>query len=406
MRHLILTALIGIALALPAQAQGESSAATASARAIHERAIVLDSHLDTPMLFAQPDWSILDRHGFAEDLSQVDYPRMVEGGLDGGFWVIFTPQGARTPKADVLARDAGLLRLMQIREMVARNAAQFELALRADDAERIKKAGKRIVYLSIENASPLASDPSLLQTYYTLGVRMLGLVHTANNDFADSSTDPNGAEWNGLSAKGRALVAEANRLGIVIDQSHASDTVFDQLLELSTTPIVLSHTGADDVYEHPRNIDDARVRKLAAKGGVIQVNSLSAYLIKTPDNTERKAALTALYKRMDEITSATQRKAVARERAAIDAKYPVPKATFEDFMKHLLHLIEVAGPEHVGLGADWDGGGGVSGLEDVAALHKITEALLSAGYNEAQIRAIWGGNLLRVMRAAEAAAQR
>lgn len=405
MHHLIPNLLLGLAIALPAHAQTEGDVMS-RARTIHERAIVLDSHLDTPMLFAQPDWNILDRHGVVEDLSQVDLPRMREGGLDGGFWVIYTTQGARTPEANLIARDAGLLRLVQIREMVARNAAQFEIALRADDAERIKKAGKRVVYLSIENASPLASDPTLLQTYYTLGVRMLGLVHTANNDFADSSTDPKGPEWNGLSPKGRALVAEANRLGMVIDQSHATDAAFDELLELSTTPIVLSHTGADDVYQHPRNIDDARVRKLAAKGGVIQVNSLSAYLIKTPDIAERKAALTALYPRMDAVQSAAERKAVARERAAIDAKYPVPKASFDDFMKHLLHLIDVAGAEHVGLGADWDGGGGVSGLEDVAALHKITEGLLRAGYDEAQIRAIWGGNLLRVLRAAEAAAHR
>jgi membrane dipeptidase len=165
----------------------------------------------------------------------------------------------------------------QARALLAAHPDKFELALTAEDAPRIKKEGKRIVYISVENASPLASDPTLLSAYYKLGVRVLGLVHTSNNDFADSATDK--PEWHGLSPKGRALVAEANRLGIVLDQSHASDEVFDQLLEVSKAPILLSHTSSSAVHANPRNIDDQRIRKLAAKGGVIQVNSLSNYLI-------------------------------------------------------------------------------------------------------------------------------
>ncbi len=403
MRRFLATALLPLCLAATTTAHADD-APSARAIALHKRVLVLDSHLDTPAFFERPGWNILERHRHDTDFSQVDYPRMVEGGLDGGFWVVYTGQGERTPAGDLKARDAGLRRLVSIREMVAANPAQFELALRADDAARIKKAGKRIVFISIENASPLAQDPSLLSTYYALGARMLGLVHTSNNAFADSSTDAKGPEWNGLSPAGRALVAEANRLGMVIDQSHASDAVFDQLLELSTTPIVLSHSGPDAVHEHPRNIDDARIRKLAAKGGVIQVNSLSAYLIETPDIPERKAALSAFYKAFGSDATPEQRRDLARQRREIDAKYPVPKATFEDYMKHLLHVLEVAGPDHVGLGADWDGGGGVTGLDDVSNLQSITDRLLRAGYTDAQVEAIWGGNLLRVMRAAEAAA--
>ena len=398
---LLCAGLFRLALAAP------SDTLEQRATALHKNAIVLDTHLDTPMLFARPDWRIGDRHSFDADFSQVDYPRMVEGGLDGGFWVIYTPQGERTAAGNRAARDFGLKRLVEIREMVAANADRFEIALSADDAARIKKAGKRIVYISMENASPLASDPSLLGAYYALGLRMLGLVHSSNDDFADSSTNPGGPEFNGLSDKGRALVAEANRLGLIIDLSHASNAVFDQVVELSKTPVVLSHTASAALNAHPRNIDDARLRKLAATGGVIQVNSVNQFLIKVPDNAERDAEVDRFFAMIEDgaALSAERRKQAMQLYREIEAKYPTPKATFEDYMKHMLHILEVAGPEHVGLGADWDGGGGVSGMIDVTSLPKITERLLREGYSEDQVRGVLGGNLLRVMRAVEAARQ-
>ena len=398
---LICACLVPPALAAPSEPLAQRAAA------LHNSAIVLDTHLDTPMLFARPDWRIGDRHSFDADFSQVDYPRMVEGGLDGGFWVIYTPQGERTAAGNRAARDFGLKRLVEIREMVAANADRFEIALSADDAARIKKAGKRIVYISMENASPLASDPSLLGAYYDLGLRMLGLVHSSNDDFADSSTNPGGPEFNGLSDKGRALVAEANRLGLIIDLSHASNAVFDQVVELSKTPVVLSHTASAALNAHPRNIDDARLRKLAATGGVIQVNSVNQFLIKVPDNAERDAEVDRFFAMIEDgaALSAERRKQAMQLYREIEAKYPTPKATFEDYMKHMLHILEVAGPEHVGLGADWDGGGGVSGMIDVTSLPKITERLLREGYSEDQVRGVLGGNLLRVMRAVEAARQ-
>jgi membrane dipeptidase len=386
---------------------GAASAVEASeaARALHDRILVLDTHLDTPANLPRPGWDIRDDHSAERDFSQVDLPRMRSGGLDGGFWAIYTGQGDRTVEANQRARDHGLVRLTEIREMVAANPDTFELALTADDARRIAAAGKRVVYLSMENASPLAADPSLLTAYQALGLRMLGITHVRNNEFGDSSNEP--PEWNGLSPAGKALVAEANRLGIVLDASHASDQVFDQLLELSRAPIVLSHSGSDAIHEHARNIDDARIRRLARQGGVIQVNAYGGYLIPIEQSEARKAAMDALEDRFGEQESldATQVAAYLRERDAIDARFPVARATFADYMKHLLHILQVAGPEHVGIGADWDGGGGVAGLEDVGDLPKITQALLDAGYDEQDIANIWGGNVLRVLRQAEAMAQ-
>lgn len=378
------------------------------AREIHESALVLDTHLDTPANFQRPGWSILDRHEHDGDQSQVDLPRMKEGGLDGGFWVIYTGQGDRDEAGNHAARDHGLIRLTEIREMLAANSGSFELAHTAADARRIAATGKRVSFISMENASPLASDPSLLSVYYDLGLRMLGITHVKNNDFGDSSTDGKGPEWNGLSPKGKALVAEANRLGLILDASHASDAVFDQLLDLSKAPIVLSHTSSDAEFDHPRNIDDARIKRLADKGGVIHVNAYGGYLISIPKIPAREAALEALSEKYGDESDRDEASihAYLAERAKIEQQYPVPQANLDDYMRHLLHILKVAGPTHVGIGADWDGGGGVDGLEDVSALPRITERLLAAGYSEADIRAIWGGNLLRVLGEVEAVAKK
>jgi membrane dipeptidase len=282
------------------------------------------------------------------------------------------------------------------RQQLAAHPDQFELALTPEDARRIAAAGRRVVFISMENASPLTTDPSLLEFYHAQGLRVLGLVHTSNNDFADSSNTP--PEWNGLSAKGRALVAEANRLGIVLDQSHASDAVFDQLLELSKAPIILTHSSADAVYEHMRNIDDARIRRLAEKGGLLQVNAFGSYLKNTNITPEYRTALQALTERFYGVVAGSrQYDEFIAQKLALDERFNVAPANFDDYMQHVLHIIRVAGPDHVGFGADWDGGGGVVGLEDVSMLPKVTARLLQEGFTESQIAAMWGGNMLRVI---------
>jgi membrane dipeptidase len=383
-----------------------SSAFAADAREIHERILTLDTHMDTPMNFARPGWGIMDAHTVAGDLSQIDYPRMVKGGLDGGFFAIYTPQGPRTPEGLAAARDAALRRGVEIREMVAHHFDNFELALHADDAAKIAARGKRIVFMSIENSYPLGKDLSLMKTFYDLGVRMVGPIHFTNNDLGDSSTDPKGPEWHGLSPLGKEFVAEANRLGMILDASHASDDVFDQMLALSSAPIVVSHSGTSAVFKHPRNIDDGRIVKLAAAGGVIQINSYSEYLVETPTIPARTAALRALGAKYGPFrTLAGDRlKAYMAERHGIETQYPLPEATLDDVMAHLLHAIKLVGVDHVGIGLDWDGGGGVIGMEDVTGIPEISKRLLAAGYTEGDLAKIWGGNVLRIMRQVEAKA--
>jgi len=375
-----------------------------AAPSLHERLIVLDTHLDTPTNFHLAGWDMLDRHSVAADASQVDYPRMVQGGLDGGFFVVYIPQEAVGPEGDAKARDAALLRAAEIHEMVAKHSAQFALAVKAEDAAAITKAGKRVVFMSMENGSPVAGDLSLMDTFYGLGVRMMGPVHMANNDLADSSTDPNGPRWGGLSPLGRAYVARANRLGVLLDASHASDQTLDQMLELSSAPIILSHSGARAIFNNPRNIDDARLRALATKGGVIQINAVSNYLFASPKIPEREAAYAQLMGEVDALgpkMTAAQRAGFVARRTAIDAKWPLERAKLSDFMRQLQHAIEVAGIDHVGISGDFDGGGGIEGLEDVADYPKITAALLAAGYDRKAIAKIWGGNALRVLAEAD-----
>jgi membrane dipeptidase len=401
-RTLLLAASAALALIAAGPANSAPKKAADPAGALQQRLLTLDTHLDTPASLAFPGWSIMDAHTVAQDYTQVDLPRMKQGGLDGGFWAIYTPQGPLDAQSTRKARDFALMRGVAIREMVAAHPESFALASKAADAAAIKASGKRVVYLSIENAWPLGDDPTLLHSFYAMGVRIAGFAHFRTNQFADSSTDK--AKWDGLSPLGVQLLAEMNRLGVVPDLSHSSDRALDDALRLSKTPLVLTHSGCKAVFDHPRNIDDAHLKALAAAGGVIQINSV--YVKSLKQSAEREAAMKAFEEKYpeDRKLTAAERQSMLAERHAIDAKYPELRATFEDVMANLLHALQVAGVDHVGIGLDWDGGGGVTGLEDIADLPKITKALLAAGYSEADVTKIWSGNVLRVLAAAEAEA--
>jgi len=370
----------------------------------HENLIVLDTHFDTPANMAIDGFDIRQRHEVI-DGSQVDYPRMVEGGVDGGFFVVFTPQGPNTKEGNDAARDHALLRTVVIHEMMARNHDLFALATKAEDAAEIAKSGKRFVFISMENGAPVANDLTLMKTFYDMGVRMMSPVHFANNALADSATDPKGPIHGGLSPLGKQFVAEANRLGILLDASHASDEVLDQMLDLSKAPIILSHSGAKAIYDHPRNVPDRLLRKLAAKGGVIQINAFTGYMKATPDNPARRAALAELNRTYGEAREVpeSKREAYRAARRAVDEKYPVPRADMDDLMKHILHVAKVAGKDHIGISGDFDGGGGIEGFEDITDFPALTERLIAAGFTQEDLAKFWGGNALRVLKAADEA---
>ena len=389
---------LALLLAIPASARQPD--VTAADRAAHERMIVIDTHLDTPERFEVPGWDFGERHRYEWDRSQVDLPRMDEGGLDGGFLVIYTPQGDLTPEGYRQARDAAMLRAAAIHRVLGENRDRIGLALTAADAERAAAAGRHFAFISMENSWPLGEDLSLLATFHRLGVRMAGPVHFRTNQLADSATGE--AVWHGLSPLGRQWVTEMNRLGLVIDGSHASDDVFDQMLELSRAPIILSHSGPRAIFNHPRNIDDGRLRRLARAGGVLFINSV--YLVPL-DSSDARDALDERHKNWANLTAA-ERRQLLRDEAELDARQPPVRADFELYMRSLLHAVAVMGADHVGLGADWDGGGGVIGMDDVTALPRISARLRREGFSEADIAKVMGGNLMRVLRQAQAFAAR
>jgi len=397
MRYLTVPAL-AVLLAIPASAQRpELSPAERNA---HRRMIVIDTHLDIPERWDDGHWDFGVRHEFGEDGSQVDLPRMDEGGMDGGFLVIYTAQGALTPEGYREARDAALVRAAAIRRVLGENRGRIGLALTPDDALRLARAGRHFAFISMENGWPLGEDISLLTTFYRLGVRMAGPVHFRNNQLGDSATDS--PRWNGLSPLGRTWVAEMNRLGMLIDASHSADTVFDQLLALSTAPIIASHSGPRAIYDHPRNLDDGRLRRLAAAGGLLMINSV--YLAPA-DNSPERDAINERHRNWTRL-SAAERAQLLRDEAALNRLRPAGSADFDLYMRSMLHAIQVMGVDHVGLGADWDGGGGVIGMEDVTALPRISARLRREGLSELDIAKVMGGNLLRVLRQAQAGAAR
>ncbi|MEH6713529.1 MAG: dipeptidase [Paraglaciecola polaris] len=378
--------------------QSASAVTLEEATSIQRELVTLDSHLDTPANLVVPGFDILERHSYGHDFSQVDVPRMQEGALDGGFWAIYSPQGPLTKEGYEQSRDTALLRALAIRTMVTAHPDVFTFATEASEASEIKKSAKHIVYMSMENVYPLGTDISLLDTFYKFGLRMVGPVHFKNNQFGDSSTDPDGTKWDGLSPLGEKLVVEANRLGIVLDGSHAHDETVKDMIRLSKTPIILSHTGSKAIYDHPRNVDDALLKTLAASGGVIQMNAYSEYLAALPADPERKEAFKGL---MALVKNGSEREIILQKRREIEHEHPGVKASFDVYMQHFLHVLNVVGPEHVGIGADWDGGGGVDGMMDVVNLPMITQRLLDEGYSKKDLANIWAGNALRVLQQAQ-----
>ena len=396
MRYL-LAPVLAVSLAIPASAQDDVSP---EVRELHERLLVLDTHLDTPARMDDGSWNFTERHRYEWDNSQVDIPRMVDGGLDGGFFVIYTRLGELTPAGYAAARDAALVRAAAIRRVIGENRDVMSLALTADDIERLHREGRRIALISMENSWPLGEDLTLLTTFHRLGLRMAGPVHSRDNQLADSTTGQ--GRNGGLSPLGRQWVAEMNRLGIIIDGSHSSDAAIDQMMQLSRAPIILSHHGPRDLFNHPRNTSDERMRRLAASGGVMFMNTL---FLGATDMSDARSALERRQEQWGSLNAAQRRQLLA-DIAAQNARQARTSITFDMFMASVLHAIRVMGVDHVGLGADWDGGGGTIGMEDVSLLPRITARLRREGFSERDIAKVMGGNLVRVMREVQRAAAR
>lgn len=369
------------------------------AHKIHDGVLTVDTHTDTPSLFLREGWDVGEEHDSRTDRSKVDFPRMKEGGLDAIFFAVFVGQGPRNVEGYERAKTRAITLFDAIHRAVETNPDIAELALSPEDAYRIEKSGKRSVFIGIENGYPLGRDLSLIRKYYDLGARYITLCHSSNNDICDSSTDRNGPEHEGLSEFGEQVVKEMNRLGILVDVSHMSDASFFDVLRVSKAPVFASHSCARAICNHPRNLSDEMLRSLAETGGVLQMCILSSYVKTTPPNPERRAAFRELrqkFRHYDQLTDAERQEARAAW-MALEEKYPQELATVSDVVDHIDHIVEVAGIDHVGIGTDFDGGGGVADCYDVSEMGNITRELVKRGYTKSEIRKIWGGNTMRIL---------
>lgn len=406
--HLPLSLLLPVSFFSYLPAASAAGSLEEKAAEIHERVITLDTHIDAPIVMKRDSFDIRHRHDPWGHQSQVDLPRMIEGNLDGGFFSVYLGQGPRDLEGRTRAKQEAREIFKLVHSMLEESPDAFELALTADDAARIEATGKRVIYIGIENGYVIGRDLDLVEEFYNLGARYITLAHTRNNDICDSSTDPAGPEHGGVSDFGRLVIKEMNRLGMMVDISHISDEAALQAIQLSEAPVIASHSSAHAIYAHPRNIPDDLLREIARTGGVVQMNMFSGYLKDKEPNEERREAIRAWrdeYGSLDELSPERQKEAIAA-RGEIERNFPPDLATLETVLDHIDHVVEVAGIDHIGIGADFDGGGGVDGCYDVSEVGNVTLGLLERGYTEEEIGKIWSGNLLRVMRANEEVARR
>ncbi len=370
------------------------------ARELHSKILTVDTHCDTAFSLLRTDWKIGDRHDPALRASgKIDLPRMREGGLDAEFFAAFVGQGIRTPEGYAKAKDSALKAVEAVRGMTETYADTIGLAVDPAGARRLKAEGKLTAFIGMENGYPLGRDLALVKFFYDKGVRYITLCHSSDNDICDSSTDRRNPEDNGLSAFGREVVAECNRLGMIVDISHASEKSFFDVLAASKAPIIASHSSARAVCDNPRNLTDEQLRALAKSGGVVQICFLGAYVKTPPVIPERERAIKemeAKYGSLRDLRDESLREKAMAERDAINLKYPQSRPNVKDLVDHIDHVKKVVGVDFVGIGTDFDGGGGIVGCDDVSGMIHVTEELVRRGYSDREIEKIWGDNFFRV----------
>lgn len=385
-------------------------ALAARAAAIHERVLTLDTHIDVPLNFAT---RAVDP-GVAGDF-QVDLPKMRAGGLDAGFFVVSVGQTARTPENEAQARADAMTKFEAIHRMAGElYPDEIEIAHSAADVPRIAAAGKLVAAIGIGNGYVVGRDLSLLETYHRLGARYMTLAHGGHNDVADSATPREAlgdaeSEHGGVSPFGARVIAEMNRLGMLVDVSHVSRAAMLDAVRLSEAPVIASHSSMHALMPHPRNLDDEQLLALAGSGGVVQTVALGAFLSETAalraaEYRNIRGAFGMIPGQQPEELGAEPYEDYVGRMEALDERWP--DATVADFVDHVDYAVNLIGIDHVGISSDFDGGGGVVGWSDASETLNVTVELVRRGYGEEEIARLWGGNLLRVWGEAEAVAGR
>lgn len=368
---------------------------------LHAEMVTIDTHTDTPLNFLRTGFDFSGESNTARG-SRVDLKKMEEGKLDAAFFAVFLGQRECTPEKYAEVNKKAHEIFDAINKVIVQYPKRVAIATMPNDVYSLKKEGKRAIYIGLENGYPIGEDINQLKVFYDLGARYVTLCHTRNNQICDSSTDPNGSQHNGLSEFGKQVVAEMNKMGMMIDVSHISDKSFYDVLALSKVPVFASHSCARAVCDNPRNLDDDMLRAIAKNGGVVQMCILSDYVKKTPESPERDSAYRALRKKYNNFRDLTpeQDKQATAEWYELEEKYSVNRATVSDVVDHIDHMVKIMGVDYVGIGTDFDGGGGVEGCKDASQMYNITIELMKRGYSDSDIKKIWSENFLRVFNAA------
>ncbi len=431
-RTLASLAMLASVAGVAAAQQTNDPALEAKARAIHDRVIALDTHVDIdPRNFTAAHPNYTDRLA-----TQVNLPKMIEGGLDAVFFSIYVGQGPLTAEGYQRAYDADMEKFASVHRLAEELAPdKIEIAYRADDVTKIAAKGKKVALMGVENAYGIGTDLTNIKKFYDQGARYMSLAHNGHSQMSDSNTGERDGVWlyHGLSPLGKQAVVELNRLGIMIDISHPSKESMMQTLALTKAPIIASHSAVRALCDVSRNLDDEQLLALKKNGGVVQMVAFSGYVKQAPPpSPERQQALAALRTEFGlpaaggggggggapggagagagggggrgglQALTPEKRTEYQQRMARVDSQFPPPpRATVKDFVDHIDYAVKLIGIDHIGISSDFDGGGGVAGYNDATEAINVTRELVRRGYTEPQIAKMWSGNLLRVMREVE-----
>lgn len=386
------------------------------ARQIHEKVLVLDTHVDINTA------NFTDEKNYLQDLkTQVTLPKMLAGGLDAAFLIVYTGQQELTKAGYDKAYKKAMAKFEAIHRLTGKIAPdKIGLATTSEQVRAIAKTGKKVALIGVENGYPLGTDVNNVKKFYDLGARYISLSHNGHSQLCDSNTGEKDSVWlhNGLSELGKKMLVEMNKYGIMIDVSHVSKKAMQDMVALTKAPIIASHSSARALCNHSRNLDDEQLQWLKANGGVAQTVAFDVYV-----DTEKGKAFRAARKAQYDSLAATigfklvpwkERKSWSQQEKNVYAsklnqvkelakpfKHLLDKkaapVTVADFVDHIDYMVEKIGIEHVGISSDFDGGGGVEGWQDASETLNVTIELVRRGYSEEQIALLWGGNLLRVL---------
>ncbi len=416
MKHFVVFICIITLASCKEQKQKIAESIGDKAQRIHDKVITIDTHNDINVS------NFTDSINYTQNLdTQVNLPKMIEGGLDVSWLIVYTGQDSLNAEGYEKAAENAMAKFEAIHRLCEEIAPdKIELALNSEDVRRISKSGKKVAMIGVENAYPIGEELSNFEKYHKLGARYISLSHNGHSQFCDSNTGEKDSVWlhNGLSDLGKKAVIEMNRLGIMIDISHPSKSSMEQMVALSKAPLIASHSSARALCDHSRNLDDDQLLLLKKNGGVAQTVAFSSYL-----NTEKHEARAAYMKELcikiaDSLNmewyerslladlSDSQRATfmqnypkvikLAKVQAADDKNAPAA-VNVADFVNHIDYMVKLIGIDHVGISSDFDGGGGIEGWEDASETFNVTLELVKRGYSEEDIEKLWGGNLLRVL---------